>query len=127
MDAYIDPTTAAYVSTATDLQRDPADGLANAIYLRLKTPLGSWWAQPTIGSRLHELARAKASTALLQAARQSCQTALAPMVSDGRLSSVDIDAELHNMDDGSKSMALRVVATAANGRVVTFTHHIPVA
>jgi phage gp46-like protein len=127
MDAYIDPTTAAYVRTATDLQRDPADGLANAIYLRLMTPLGSWWAQPTIGSRLHELVRAKASTALLQAARQSCQQALAPMVTDGRLSGVEIDAELHDMADGSKSMALRVVATAANGRVVTFTHHVPVA
>ena len=37
--------------------RDPADGLANAVWLRLATPLGSYWADATLGSRLHELQR----------------------------------------------------------------------
>lgn len=29
--------------------------LGNAVYIRLATPLGSWWADTSIGSRLHEL------------------------------------------------------------------------
>nr|MDN1656773.1 hypothetical protein [Escherichia coli] len=31
----------------------------NAVYLRLATPLGSYWADALLGSRLHELKREK--------------------------------------------------------------------
>ena len=50
MDAYISPLTGDYAGTRTDT-------LANTVYLRLMTPLGSWWADPGLGSRLHELMR----------------------------------------------------------------------
>lgn len=50
MDPHIDPSTA-------DYSGERITSLANAVYLRLMTPLGSWWADPTLGSRLHELER----------------------------------------------------------------------
>ena len=52
MDAGINPTTG-------DLTGQRINTLANAVYIRLMTPLGSWWADPTLGSRLHELRREK--------------------------------------------------------------------
>lgn len=52
MDALLAPHTASYAGSRTST-------LANAVYLRLATPPGSWWADPSLGSRLHELRRAK--------------------------------------------------------------------
>jgi phage gp46-like protein len=127
MDTYIDPLTRGYLVAGTDLQRDPGDGLANAIYLRIVTPIGTWWADPTVGSRLHELQRAKATSDVLQAAQLGARQALAPMIDDGRLASVDVDTEIRNMADASRAVALRVTAVAANGRVITFNHHVQVA
>ena len=51
-DAELDPTTCDY--TGSQLSH-----LGNAVYVRLMTPLGSWWADPALGSRLHELQRSK--------------------------------------------------------------------
>ncbi len=59
MDALIDSSTGDYAGTSTTT-------LANAVYLRLMTPLGSWWDDTTLGSRLHELNREK----LLRYARE---------------------------------------------------------
>lgn len=52
MDAGIDPNTG-------DLSGQSINTLANAIFMRLETPLGSWWPDPSLGSRLHELQREK--------------------------------------------------------------------
>lgn len=95
-DAYIDPTTGGYVSIDGQpgtLQRDPAAGLANAAYLRLMTPLGTWWADPSLGSRLHELAREKDVARVQRLARQYAEQALQPLIDDGRASSLAIDVE----------------------------------
>ncbi len=40
MDALINPVTRDYIIVQGAVVRDPADGLANAVYLRLMTPLG---------------------------------------------------------------------------------------
>ena len=56
------------------------NNLANAVYLRLMTPLGSYWADPTLGSRLHELQREKDVSRVAVLARQYAEEALAPLV-----------------------------------------------
>jgi phage gp46-like protein len=128
MDAYIDPLTRAYVRSNTDLVRDPADGLANAVYLRLMTPLGSYWAAPGMGSRLHELlgrAKALANTALI--AEQYASEALQTLLDDGRASSIEVEAVAKDMDDASKALALHITVVDAAGQQVVFVHHVPVA
>lgn len=127
MDAFIDPITAAYVSTGTDLARDPANGLANAIYLRLMTPVGSYWANPSLGSRLHELVRAKAIANVDLLARQHAKVALQDILADGRAKSITIDTELQRMDDGTKSLRMLITVVDAANRATTFTHFVPVA
>jgi phage gp46-like protein len=95
-DAYIDPATGAYAFVEGQpgtLQRDPADGLANAVYLRVMTPLGTWWADPTLGSRLHELAREKDVARVEQLGRQYCEQALQPLIDDGRASAITVTTE----------------------------------
>lgn len=96
-DAFIEPTTGDYVvqlaAGAADLQRDPAGGLANAVYLRIVTPLGSWWADPALGSRLHELVREKDVARVQRLAVQYVQQALQPLMDDGRASSVEVQTE----------------------------------
>ncbi|MGC4076295.1 MAG: phage GP46 family protein [Rubrivivax sp.] len=92
-DAYIDPLTASYVQAAGDLTRDPAAGLANAVYLRVMTPLGGWWADPTLGSRLHELQREKDVARVERLAVQYVEQALQPLLDDGRVDSLDVQVE----------------------------------
>lgn len=90
MDALIDPTTGAYVESGATLLRDPANGLANAVYLRIATPLGSYWADPTMGSRLHELTREKDVPRVERLAKQYCEQALQPLLDDGRVLSLNV-------------------------------------
>lgn len=127
MDTYIDPLTGAYISTGTDLQRDQAGGLANAVYLRLMTPLGSYWAAPTVGSRLHELVRSKGLPNREVIARQYAQAALQPIVDDGRAQSITITTRLQPMADASKALQMLIEVVDASGQAYTFSHHVPVA
>lgn len=92
-DTYIDPTTADYVQLDGDLQRDLAGGLGVAVYLRVMTPLGSWWADPTLGSRLHELQREKDVPRVQRLAVQYVQQCLQPLIDDGRALAIDVQAE----------------------------------
>lgn len=91
-DTYIDPATADYVQLNGDLARDVAGGLGVAVYLRVMTPLGSWWADPTLGSRLHELQREKDVARVQRLAVQYVQQCLQPLVDDGRALAVDVQA-----------------------------------
>lgn len=86
MDAGIDPTTG-------DLTGQRISTLANAVYLRLITPLGSYWADPLLGSRLHELRREKDKARVSTLAVQYAQQALQGLIDDGRATSVDVSAE----------------------------------
>lgn len=75
-----------------DYSGEVIDHLGNAVYLRLMTPLGSWWADPALGSRLHELAREKDVERVRVLARQYSRQALQPLLDDGRADSVDVVA-----------------------------------
>lgn len=121
MDAFIDPITGSYAAASGDLARDPAGGLANAVYLRIKTPLGTWWAAPTLGSRLHELQREKDVPRMQVLARQYCEQALQPLVDDGRVSRLTVTTE-HQIG----RLAVRVELLDAAQRAHTFEFPVKV-
>ena len=121
MDAYLDPATGSYITDASGLARDPADGLANAIYLRVMTPLGSWWADPTLGSRLHELQREKDVKRVQTLARQHCEQALQPLLDDGRVRQLTVTTE---HQPGRLAVVVDLVDAAQSARV--FELHVKV-
>lgn len=85
MDPRIDPSTG-------DYSGERITTLANAVYLRLMTPLGSWWADPTLGSRLHELERELDLARVRLLAKQYAEQALAGLVKEVRARSVTVTA-----------------------------------
>lgn len=122
MDAFIDPVLRDYVVVNGVPQRDPAAGLSNAAYLRLSTPLGTYWADPSLGSRLHELQREKDLARVAVLAKQYAEQALAPLVSDGRASAVDVSTER----PGGGWLYLLIEVTASNGESLTFKYPVKV-
>ena len=122
MDAWIDPATGDYVIINGSPQRDPAHGLANAVYLRLMTPLGSYWADAKLGSRLHELQREKDISRVAVLAKQYAEQALAPIVADARATNIDVSTERH----GNGRMNLLIEVTKADGERLTFKHPVKV-
>lgn len=122
MDIWIDPQTAGYALANGTPVRDPADGLANAVYVRLMTPLGSFWADPGLGSRLHELQREKDLARVELLARQYTEQALRPILDDGRATAIEVATERPH--DGRLLLAIQV--TAASGQVLTFQHPVQV-
>ncbi|WP_038914742.1 MULTISPECIES: phage GP46 family protein [Dickeya] len=83
MDNLLNPTTGDYTGTATAT-------LANAVYIRLMTPLGSWWAVPSLGSKLHLLTREKNVSRVYTLARQYAVEALQPLIDDGRATTIEV-------------------------------------
>ncbi|MCE2691596.1 MAG: phage GP46 family protein [Betaproteobacteria bacterium] len=130
MDAWINPLTADYAASATapgDLTRDPAPGIGNAVYLRLQTPLGTWWAEPALGSRLHELQREKATPRTQALARQYALQALQPLLTDGRCSDIDVAVDIGSDASGAGRLLLAVTVTPAGGAPVVFRVPVRVA
>ena len=122
IDALIDPTTGDYTQAAGSTVRDLADGLGNAVYLRLQTPLGGYWADATLGSRLHELQRMKDVPRMSVLAKQYAEQALAPIVADGRAVSVEVTT----YQPGKGWLILVIEVTAASGARRTFKHPVKV-
>ena len=126
MDAFIDPLTADYLvdpdRPGRALMRDPAGGLANAIFLRLAIPRGSYWADPQLGSLLHTLAREKDVPRVARLARQYVEGALRPLLDEGRASAIEVETE--RVGDGR--IKLRGTVTDARGRAIAFTHYVRV-
>lgn len=111
----IDSLTGDYTgSRVTDLH--------NAIYLRLKTPLGRYWADAGFGSRLHELARVKDSATTRRLAVQYTEQALQPMRSDGRITQLTVNVEHPQVG----WLLLSIVVRQATGNSQTFTHPVRV-
>lgn len=123
MDAWINPLTADYAPNGMgDLLRDPAEGLANAAYLRLATPLGSWFGDVTLGSRLHELQREKDVARVELLAKQYAIDALNPLLTDGRVSRLGVDVQRQ-----SGRLALRIELVDAKGNSSSFSTFVKVA
>lgn len=115
MDAGINPITG-------DLTGQRINTLANAIYLRLMTPLGSYWADPTLGSRLYTLRREKDKPRVGRLAQQYARDALQSLLDDGRATQIEVTTEQRH--DGW--LRLRVEVVQADGRFETFTRNIEV-
>ncbi len=116
MDALIDTQTGDYTgkSTAT---------LQNAVYLRLTVPLGSWWADPTLGSRLYLLKREKDVARVRTLARQYAEQALQPILDDGRASRITVTAQ----HPANGWLILLIEVEQSNGQIMPFTHRVSVA
>jgi len=119
MDAFIDPVTRDYVLLEGAAQRDPAGGLANSIYLRLVTPLGSYWGNKLLGSRLHELQREKDVARVTLLARQRAEQALAPVLADGRATQINVSTARE-----AGRLLLLIEVLAASGETLTFKHPV---
>ena len=101
--------------------------LGNAVYVRLTTPKGSYWADPLLGSRLHELAREKDVARVRVLARQYAEEALAPLVRDSRARSVTVTTEDTPKDEtGSGRMLLYIVVEDSTGKKTTYKHPVKV-
>lgn len=122
MDAFINPLTQDYVINSGAAVRDVGGGLGNAVYLRIMTPLGSYWADKTLGSRLHELQREKDVARVEVLAKQYAQQALQPLLDDGRAKSIAVAVQR----PGNGRMHLLVEVIAASGEVLTFNHPVKV-
>lgn len=117
MDNLLDPTTGDYTGSRTDT-------LANAIYLRLTIPLGSWWAKPKVGSKLYLLKREKDLSRVRLLAKQYAEEALAPLLlpSDGRAKSISVTAT-----QGAPGwLTLLIVVEAANAEPREFNYPVRV-
>ncbi|EBX3154249.1 hypothetical protein GZD19_004578 [Salmonella enterica subsp. enterica] len=115
MDRQLSPETGDYTGIRTS-------GLENAAYLRLRTPLGSWWAAPSLGSRLHELEREKDRQRVYVLARQYAQQALLPLVDDGRATSISVTSTRIK----SGWLYLHVEIMTASGEKIAFKHPVKV-
>lgn len=119
MDAWINPSTGDYAADPArvgELARAPGDGLANAVYLRLMTPLRGWFGDVTLGSRLHELAREKDLARVERLARQYALEALQPLLADGRVQSLDVQT----VRPGDGRLLLAVALVDARGEPRAF-------
>ncbi|WP_370558555.1 phage GP46 family protein [Edwardsiella tarda] len=116
MDRQLSPDTGDYTGTR-------CRSLENAVYLRLKTPLGSYWADKTLGSRLHELAREKDVPRVHMLARQYAEQALAPIQQDGRATRIAITS--HQGQPGWAILHITVID--ARGEKHSFNHSVRVA
>ncbi|MCB2256613.1 phage GP46 family protein [Pseudomonas chlororaphis] len=108
MDAGINPTTG-------DLTGQRINTLANAVYIRLMTPLGTWWKDTTLGSRLHELKREKDRPRVGILARQYAEQALQPLVDDARAQAITITAEQHH--NGWLVLQIEIIDATGNPQV----------
>lgn len=115
MDALIDPTTGGYTGTRTV-------SLENAIYFRLNTPLGSYWRDPTIGSLLYTLARAKDLPNIAVLAVQYAEQALQPLIDDGRAQSVAVTSS----QPRTGWLLLEIDVVDATGETQHFQHPVKV-
>lgn len=116
MDSHIDPVTG-------DYDRTRISDLSNAVYLRIMVPLGSYWADPSLGSKLHLLRRMKDLARNQALAIQYTREALQPLLADGRADRVNVDAVWGH--DGRLELLGQVYQ--AGIEVAAFSHYVQVA
>lgn len=115
MDREISPLTRDYTS-------EKIDTLQNAVYIRLTTPKGSWWADGTLGSLLHLIQREKDLSRVGLLAQQYAEEALQPIIDDGRAKSIVVTHE--QPKDGSLNLFIQV--TDNRGNTYQFKHSVKV-
>lgn len=115
MDREISPLTGDYTNSHIST-------LQNAVYIRLTTPLGSWWANGRVGSLLHTIQREKDLSHVGMLAQQYAEEALQPLIDDARASEIIVTHEqLHN-----GKVILFISVTDSRGEQYTFKHPVNV-
>lgn len=117
MDKYILPTTGDYTPA-----KNRITSIENAVYLRLMTPLGAYWADPALGSRLHELRREKDLARVALLAQQYAEQALQPLIDDGRATSLAVETRRERPG----WLILLVTITDATGAQYSFSQPVRV-
>lgn len=117
MDALINPATGDY------LLNQSAQGIENEVYVRLVTPLGSYWAEPALGSRLHELRRQKDLPRIAVLAKQYAEQALQPILDAHRARRINVAASLARRG----RLRLNIAAVDASGRSLNLIHEVRLA
>lgn len=113
MDREISPLTRDYTS-------EHIHTLQNAVYIRLTTPLGSWWADGRVGSLLHLINREKDLSHVGQLAQQYAEEALQPLLDSKRAKSIVVSYEQPH--DGT----LNLIIDVTDNRGVKFKFKHPV-
>ncbi len=111
MDAEIDIQTGDYTTRRIN-------GLANAVYIRLMTPRGSWWQDTSLGSRLHELEREKDIEHVYILMEHYAKEALEPLLQDGRAKNIVVTVQ--KLKEGQ--CLLLVEVEDATGQPYTFNY-----
>lgn len=117
MDALLNPATGDY------LLNQSAQGIENEVYVRLVTPLGSYWADPALGSRLHELRRQKDLPRMAVLAKQYAEQALQPILDARRARRINVAASLARRG----RLRLNIAAVDASGRSLNLIHEVRLA
>ncbi len=116
MDALLNPQTGGYVVNQS------AQSIENELYIRLVTPLGSYWADRTLGSRLHELRRQKHLKRIEVLAKQYAEQALQPVLQFKRAQSIQVTTSTPQRG----WLKLHIEAVDAAGDTVTLSHKVAV-
>ena len=117
MDALLNPATGDY------LLNQSAQGIENEVYVRLVTPLGSYWAEPALGSRLHELRRMTDLPRMAVLAKQYAEQALQPILDTRRARRINVAASLARRG----RLRLDIAAVDASGRSLNLIHEVRLA
>lgn len=115
MDREISPLTGDY--THSQIRT-----LQNAVYIRLTTPLDSWWANRRVGSLLHTLTREKDVSRVGLLAEQYAKEALQPLLNDGRAKNI----EIRHSQPKNGTLILHIQVTDNRGETVTFEHPVKI-
>jgi phage gp46-like protein len=102
-----------------------SETMINNIYLSLMVKKGSFFYDPTFGSRLHELGREKNTPATARKAEDYCREALQWLLDTGKATLINVYTEKDLAQDPHRLKAL-VEVTPANGPVVPFSTFIDV-
>ncbi len=113
MDREISPLTGDYTGKHTGT-------LQNAVYIRLTTPLGSWWADGRVGSLLHLIPREKDLERVGLLAQQYAEEALQPLLDEGRASEITVTYS----QPKNGSLILSISVKDARGNAFEFKHPV---
>lgn len=120
MMAALNPATHDYI--AESLNDPVAVELVQSALLRLTAHRGAFWFDPTLGSRLHLLAREKDLPRVKKLAFEYATEALATLKNDYRATAIDINVtqtEVGRLD-------LAIVLTTPDGQAVQINYFVQV-
>jgi len=115
MDFRIDPYQADYILT-TDGQLDLTDTIDTAVFLCLVPEEGSWWADPSLGSKLHLLKRTKHLDRVLDDASDWAKKALQVLITLGMAKSVSVQSQWYSENPDWLQLTIDVYARQTEPR-----------